>query len=295
MKGAAMKETPALLDAGPAASHLVGVLCEPATGGERGVLGALLLNAGLVPRPGPARLYVDLARRLAAAGVPSLRLDYAGVGDSPPRDDAVPFERASVEETRAAMDHLAAAAGCRDFLLIGVCSGALAAFQTAVEDERARSLVLVNPPGLQDSIPEAIAAEVDRTFAADYYTGVAAHRWRSWFKLLTGRANYRAIAAAVRRKLSGPASIPPPPAAAEVRGRIQALAERGVRALHVYSRGDWGLGYLRWVLGAHEEALVASGMLRVEVLEGADHLVTPVGPRAFLEELVEEWACTARG
>ena len=43
----------------------------------------VLLNAGIVHRVGPNRMHVLLARALAAAGIPSLRFDMSGIGDSP--------------------------------------------------------------------------------------------------------------------------------------------------------------------------------------------------------------------
>ena len=45
----------------------------------------ILLNAGLVHRMGPFRLYVQMARRLAAEGYAVLRFDQSGLGDSPRR------------------------------------------------------------------------------------------------------------------------------------------------------------------------------------------------------------------
>jgi hypothetical protein len=42
----------------------------------------VLLNAGAVHRQGPFRLYVHLARRLAALGFSCVRFDQPGIGDS---------------------------------------------------------------------------------------------------------------------------------------------------------------------------------------------------------------------
>jgi hypothetical protein len=61
--------------------RLFGVLTEPAVA-ETTDLGAVLLNAGAIRRVGPNRMWVELARRWAARGVPSLRLDLEGLGDS---------------------------------------------------------------------------------------------------------------------------------------------------------------------------------------------------------------------
>ena len=42
----------------------------------------VIFNAGAVHRVGPNRMTVTLARRLAAMGLPSLRFDLEGLGDS---------------------------------------------------------------------------------------------------------------------------------------------------------------------------------------------------------------------
>ena len=42
----------------------------------------MLLNSGAVRRIGPQRMWVEAARRWAALGVPTLRFDVVGVGDS---------------------------------------------------------------------------------------------------------------------------------------------------------------------------------------------------------------------
>src|SRR6185436_6886506 len=51
----------------------------------------IILNAGVLHRVGPHRLHVILARRIAASGLPSLRLDLGGIGDSIASSDATSF------------------------------------------------------------------------------------------------------------------------------------------------------------------------------------------------------------
>jgi alpha/beta superfamily hydrolase len=107
---------------GPAGA-LQGVVTLP-KGDDKTEWGVVLLNAGVVHRVGPNRLYVQLARSLAPHDFTTLRFDFSNVGDSPGREDNVPFERRAVEEVRHAMDWLSNEHGCRKFALMGVCSGA---------------------------------------------------------------------------------------------------------------------------------------------------------------------------
>lgn len=120
---------------GPA--NLVGIVSEPAP--ERAIPGApgfVILNSGILHRVGASRLYVQLARLLAAEGFTALRFDFSGVGDSEVRRDAIPIEERFVVETREAMDYLAQITGTDRFVVGGLCSGADGAFFTALDDER---------------------------------------------------------------------------------------------------------------------------------------------------------------
>src|SRR5262245_34733723 len=128
---------------GGAAARLVGIVTTPSSSAAVRSTGVILLNAGVVHRVGPNRMYVTLARRLSQAGLTVLRFDHSGIGDSEPRDDRLDFNQSSVLETIAAMDWLAAERRCRSFALIGLCSGTLTAFNTALADARVTDLVLM--------------------------------------------------------------------------------------------------------------------------------------------------------
>jgi pimeloyl-ACP methyl ester carboxylesterase len=124
---------------------LVGVLTEaaPNTASE-GRPGVIFLNSGILHRVGSCRLHVRLARAMSAAGFHALRFDYSGIGDSDQRRDSLPFEESAVLETKEAMDYLAKAKGVQKFILIGLCSGADMAHETAATDDRVGGLVLLD-------------------------------------------------------------------------------------------------------------------------------------------------------
>jgi hypothetical protein len=136
--------------------QLVGIVSHPASGNaqarpdpaEQAVSGPsfIILNAGVLHRVGPHRLHVTLARRIAAAGVPGLRLDLGGIGDSITTSDAATFRESAVADTRVAMTGMTEALGTARFVLFGVCSGADNAIATALVDDRVAGIVLVDPP-----------------------------------------------------------------------------------------------------------------------------------------------------
>jgi pimeloyl-ACP methyl ester carboxylesterase len=126
-------------------ASLVGVLTDAAPGTlSDGLPAVIFLNSGILHRVGSCRLHVRMGRAFSAAGFHSLRFDFSGIGDSDQRRDSLPFEESAVVETREAMDYLTKVKGVQSFLLIGLCSGADMAHETAVKDERVSGMVLID-------------------------------------------------------------------------------------------------------------------------------------------------------
>ena len=144
--GVALRERPVFLDGG--GGQLFGVLTEPL--GARRELTALLLNAGPQRRIGPSRMWVEIARRWAANGVPTLRIDAAGIGDA--EGDATMlgqvtafYRQGYVVQARAALELLAERGLPPRFVMVGLCSGAYWSAQAALADERVAAVIMLNP------------------------------------------------------------------------------------------------------------------------------------------------------
>lgn len=123
---------------------LCGIVTEPA-GGAFGPA-VICLNAGLLPHIGPARLWVELARHLAAIGMGTLRFDLSGVGDSGRRQDQSPGQSYPLE----AMDDVAEAVRAvrpddpHDVVFVGLCSGAYHSIEAGIA-YRPRGVCPINP------------------------------------------------------------------------------------------------------------------------------------------------------
>ncbi len=119
---------------------LVGILTQPAVAQSRGVL---LIVGGPQYRVGSHRQFVLLSRGLAQAGIPSLRFDYRGMGDS--AGEQRDFEQIG-QDIRAAADifftHMPQ---MRELVLWGLCDAASAAMLYAHHDARISGMVLLNP------------------------------------------------------------------------------------------------------------------------------------------------------
>jgi exosortase A-associated hydrolase 1 len=120
--------------------QLIGILHEAAPDARRGLL---MVVGGPQYRVGGHRHYVKVARRLAATGVPVLRYDYRGIGDSTGQFHG--FENLD-DDIRAGIDALVARVPTvQQVVLWGLCESASAIALYAHSDPRVAGAILVNP------------------------------------------------------------------------------------------------------------------------------------------------------
>lgn len=209
--------------------QLVGVMSRPVNP-RAGAPAVVILNAGLLHRVGPHRLHVVLGRTLATKGLPTLRLDLGGVGDSVTSSDAITFRESAVADTRAAMDGV----GASRYVILGLCAGADNALATALVDERVVGIVLVDPPGY------ATLASKLRAFRNKLGEPGGAPVLARRAVVRLGRMARAAAAALRRREAPGPSPegrVAPP--ASVFGGQLAEITGRGVKVLAVYS-GNMG-------------------------------------------------------
>ncbi|MGD1012653.1 MAG: alpha/beta fold hydrolase [Acidimicrobiales bacterium] len=108
---------------------------------------AIFLNVANQHHVGPSRLWVELAREWAMAGIRSLRLDMSGLGDSPSRQGE--HGRWECNKPDAFDDVMDAASWVSpgdpsNVVIVGLCSAAYQALESALE-VRARGVVAINP------------------------------------------------------------------------------------------------------------------------------------------------------
>lgn len=156
--GVHVRETALLLDLPN--GRRFGVLAEPATTSPSDVT-AIFLNAGAVRRIGPNRIWVEAARRWAARGVPTLRIDLAAIGDSDGdgtryRDVGRFFDPELEGDIVAFIDELERRRPGGRVVLGGLCAGGYWSFHGAARDDRVIAALLLNP-GLLSWDPEIIS------------------------------------------------------------------------------------------------------------------------------------------
>jgi pimeloyl-ACP methyl ester carboxylesterase len=289
-----MKEEALLLGQ---SKSLVGIVARPpANGTYRRSPAVLILNAGIVHRVGPNRLYVKMARDLAANGLVTLRFDFSGIGDSGVRTDTLPFPESAVRETQEAMDYLAVEMGIERFVLMGICSGATTSFATACRDPRVVGAVLINARShLHDTANERLDSHLRQRALARHYWRIAlssSFSRKNVARALTGKADYRRIVPAMfaplrwslfaRRRDVAPGTN-------TLAAELDRLNGRGVRLLHVYSEGDEGLDYIHVILGDRLRNWHARGLLQIEIIPGANHTFSLLWSQEHLLDIIRRW------
>ncbi|MDQ6745081.1 MAG: alpha/beta fold hydrolase, partial [Actinomycetota bacterium] len=177
--GVLLRETPLQLLCG--ARRLFAISTEPAGGGREDIC-AVFLNAGAQRHIGPNRNWVETARRWAARGVCTVRVDLQSIGDSEGEDterltEVNLYERDRVEQALAVLEQLRAAQPGRRFVLVGLCSGAYWALHAAMTDSSVAAALLINLYAFTWSA--TLVAERDRRAAARALRGGFAERLRS--------------------------------------------------------------------------------------------------------------------
>lgn len=274
------------------AERLFGVLCRPDAPRSDGFVPTVLfLNTGHHHHIGFGRMAVNMARRLAAEGIASLRFDSAGLGDSeamPDRPEGVIYSTEACADVGAAISMLEAR-GHRHPVVIGHCSGAHLAFHSTVLDKRIAAQVLMNLQvfiwGENDTLETVIRARrrSGREILADVWRAI--RQPTTWHRLMRGEKRDRELARALlnragrvaRDKVAkvGSRLFGAQAPASPVEGWFRAIDARGTRTLLLYSAGDDGLAERDQHLGAGGRALAAMPTVRTQILESADHLLSP--------------------
>jgi pimeloyl-ACP methyl ester carboxylesterase len=269
---------------------LIGIITEPKSDLRNSRFPAIiLLNAGLLHRIGPNRLYVKIARQMASAGFIVLRFDFSGIGDSSAREDDLPFERSTISETQEAMRYLSSLKDVERFILIGVCSGAKVAFKAAYCDPRVVGTIGINGSYYDSEILEDLNQHIKSSIQGRYYCKNLLDR-RSWWRVFTGKSDLRSIIRFLLMKIRNLGSRKENmPVKTDPLTEWNSLAERGVDMFLVNSEGSVALDTFRLLPANRLRGLEASGKLQIEVLEHTDHVFTLLWSQNTLVNMIEQW------
>ncbi|MEM7432260.1 MAG: hypothetical protein AAF351_10075 [Pseudomonadota bacterium] len=278
---------------------LAGVYCRANDAGRKNTI-LLIANAGSVHSMGPNRIYAELARNLASHGVDTFRFDLPNLGESVvglAESDNEPYVDIAFDSIQSTIEYSMKRWGFRTANIAGLCSGAYNTLMTAVQAEPdvIERVIVINPltffwePGLPYRLGSGQGKEVQ-----DSYYSHASRSSKSWIRLLTGKANYRAIFGYALRRclkivrsisysigdrigLTGPTNL----------GQQLLTVDSNNTLLHfIFSTRDPGLELLRRESRLTGTNLISAGKLIIDAVEDADHTFSQHQHRArFLETI----------
>ncbi len=184
----------------------------------RGV-GLVWFSAGQKVRQGAWRMNVAVARRLAASGVPTLRFDYHGIGDSEgePRHGQMVMDLYGFIQSGgfsgdavAAGQFLTAETGVRSLVFGGLCGGGITGLFAAKALPNVFGHVIVDLPvtissSARQRFLENNAAELLRSRPGETDTVIELYLKKitdveAWRRLLSGESDYSLLKEAARIK-----------------------------------------------------------------------------------------------
>lgn len=120
----------------------IGIISRP-TDAPAAQTGLLIVVGGPQYRVGSHRLFVKLARHAASQGIPAMRFDYRGMGDS--WAELRSFETVHDDVQAAVNAFFRQVPSMKQVVLWGLCDGASASCLYAPSDKRVKGLILINP------------------------------------------------------------------------------------------------------------------------------------------------------
>ena len=252
----------------------------------------VIVNAGIIHRVGPNRLYVDVARAVAALGYPVLRFDLAGLGDSDVMSSEASLLESAMLDVKAAFDYLTSAHNATTFLAFGLCSGANYAALAAFNEPRVIGVLLIDPT-------------VARTrWSMMVHIGRRLRNLSTLRSLLTlrhpvfQRRGGRTRSVAVARAAEGQSGQRAEPALERLspddsRRSLEQLVERAVHLMFVFTGGVNHVYNYRNQLYDLLPGFDFHGLLRLEYMPDTDHTVSDGRGRRQLLESIRAWLTNA--
>lgn len=284
--------------------NLFGILSRPASVpvDDRPLI--VLLNAGAAYRAGPGRMNVELARHFALAGFRCLRIDACGLGDSVPasvEDENDSYAGTIFRDieitTRYAREHL----GARRCILMGLCSGAYAAFQSAVQsaDPSIVESILINPLTFFWCDGMTLETAPSRQMIRQHYYLASALQPAKWLKLLSGKSRIGLVGAmkllwqrfgrkslfrrSHRKNCATPSGVSHAhPQTQDLPADLKRIVKNGRKLSLIFATGDPGYSILLRQARRRTQSMLRSAQLDLTFIDDADHTFSRQRPRQQL-------------
>ncbi len=141
-------------------------------------------------RIGPHRIFVDMARAFAPIGLPSLRFDFRGRGESEGESADITLLD-MMDDTHKAVEETMQILGVEGVVLVGLCSGAEVAAGVAATNPSVKAAVLLSAPllgretGTRENLTES--ADMAKTYLRKLFLR------GTWHKIASSGVDYKAV------------------------------------------------------------------------------------------------------
>jgi pimeloyl-ACP methyl ester carboxylesterase len=258
---------------------LVGVLTSPDSSQyPDNRTAVILLNAGVIHRVGPHRLYVKLARTLAAFGFPVLRFDLSGIGDSSAATSTLDYQSRVIDETKQAMNYLTSKERAEKFILIGLCSGANNSIRVACADERVVGAVLI------DSY-----FYVSTGFSLEGYCNRIFNP-RSWQRFIFGQSDvWRIINRLLGRQIDRSNPTKQTKSTDTMIAELTALRAKNIPLFLVYTRNNSFYHQHHRIIKKTLASQLYRGTVQIKYFAQSDHTFTLLSYQQLLLDAIRDW------
>lgn len=279
-----------------------------------GDLAVLLLSPGVKMRVGPQCLYRHMADEFLLAGLPVLRFDWYGLGDSegelPEAQLREVYNHTEmgrfVDDTIDAMDWMQRELGSRRFILSGLCGGAMTGLLAGERDRRVAGFLGIGPPAVLSSRSNDASKYMTANQVQDLRRLYIRRLFnpQAWFRLLTFKADYRLmlrfITEPIKKRVGRPAPTPvavlPPDDNANPRfpGAFFAMLSTQRPMLLVYGGAD----RLQWefdekFLTRYKDHLASLPQTyQVHIVPNANHVLSTSEWQREMLDVSREWLRT---
>lgn len=291
---------------------LFGIFSEPMLRDRTNKPTILLLNAGSVHRIGPNRNYVFFTRQLLSMGFSVLRMDFLGLGDSINPDlpqENNPYMPEALKNIEAAVKFLKNNLKVHDVILMGLCSGAYASFQAALqlEDDAIREIILINP--LTFYWKEGMSLDPPSLEHHWNWNRYAENmrKTKSWTKLFSGKINIKdVIVTILSRLINKNQTLLKVIKNKVMRGLgsqntedlsfdLRKIAKKGILIHFFFSDSDPGYRILTEAAGLTVKKLTQENSLEISLITKSNHnFSSHRGRSQLLDKVIKHFSTTYR-
>jgi len=238
----------------------------------------LLLNSGLIHKVGPYRMSVDLARKLARAGYMVFRFDLPSIGDSTGYKTTDGYKERTVNEISAAMDVITKRYRKKNFISIGLCTGAMNSHVIASRDVRVQGAVML----------DAYAYPTTK-FLVNRYAGKLHRIFHPEIMLRVFNGLFNKTDDKYQPDIKEGIDYWQQPPKSEIKNDLALMMSRGVKLLYIYSGGVKEIYNYEKQFEDTFSSIDFKANLDVRYLEKVDHTYTLQNDRNDMLGVIEQW------